>query len=330
MDKVLVAEIAPDIFKIEVPLPKTPLRITNSYYVRGGERGMLIDTGFNHLLCREAMTEALERLDVDMNRTDLFITHLHSDHAGLSRFLAKPGTRVFMSEADGKVVAAGQHADFWESFKKFYNFTGLYSGKYVTSVNDHPGYAYAPPASDDFIFVEDGHEFAVGQYTLRCILTKGHTRGHLCLYEPERKFLFSGDHILGKITPNITLMSFDHDALEEYLASLDVIDALELENVYPGHRHAIGDAHGRIRQLKEHHAQRLEEVMAIIGEKRLNTVEVTRAMRWSLTIENWEDYPPAQKLFSAGEALAHLHYLARRDKLVMDEGEDGLVYFSRK
>lgn len=324
-----IDELYPGIWRIEVPLPKTPLRITNSYFIRGEERNLLIDTGFNHEQCRDAMTEALDRLDVDMARTDLFITHLHSDHAGLSGFLARPGTRVFMSEADGRVVAGGQEADFWESFKEFYVFTGLYAGGHVTSVGDHPGYSFAPPASDAITYVEDGHVFRVGGYALRCVLTKGHTRGHLCLYDEDAKILFSGDHVLGSITPNITLMRFDHDALEEFLHSLDLVDALDVKLAFPGHRRPIDDFHGRIAKLREHHRLRLGEVMEILGDGRMSPVDVAQRMRWSLTIDNWLDYPPAQKLFSAGEALAHLHYLARRGRLTMEWGDDGVVRFDR-
>ncbi len=324
-----VDEIYPGIWRIEVALPKTPLKATNSYFIPGNDRNLLIDTGFNHEMCRDAMTAALAALRVDMARTDLFITHLHSDHAGLSQFCARPGTRIFMSEADGRVVAGGRESDFWESFKQFYRFTGLEAGGYVTSVAQHPGYSFAPPASDAIVFVRDGHVFDVGGFSLRCVLAKGHTRGHFCLYDEAKKILFSGDHILGSITPNITLMAFDHDALEEFLASLDIVDALDVDIAFPGHRRAVEDVRGRIAQLREHHRTRLDEVLEITGTGRVSSVDVAKKMRWSLTIENWLDYPPAQKLFSAGEALAHLHYLACRGALRMERDGDGIAYFAR-
>lgn len=323
-----ITEIANDLYKLEVPLYKTPLKATNAYFLRGSERDFLIDTGFNHPLSRDALTEALESLNVDMARTDLFITHLHSDHSGLYGHIAKPGSRVFMSRADGEIVAGGRESSFWETFKRFYTFTGLLAGGHVTEVGQHPGYAYAPPPSDRIEYVEDGHEFVVGKRRLRCILTKGHTRGHLCLYEPNEKLLFSGDHILGKITPNITQMSLDHNALGEYLDSLDRIAALDVAVVHPGHRHSIDDCRGRVAELKSHHEKRLAEVLDIIGGDTLNTVAVARRMRWSLTYDNWDEYPPAQKLFSAGEALAHLHYLALRGVLAEDD-KDGILFFRK-
>ncbi|MCD8350968.1 MAG: MBL fold metallo-hydrolase [Planctomycetaceae bacterium] len=327
-DTSAVKEIRPNLYTIGVPLPKTPLKMTNAYLLLGKDRDLLIDTAFNHPMCLEAMQASLAELHVDMARTDIFLTHLHSDHCGLVQRLASPSTRIYVSEADGVVVAQGQNAGFWDAFTSFYHFTGLQKGGHVTEVAQHPGFAYAPEAADNYTHVEDGRVLEVGDFRLRCVLTKGHTRGHLCLYEPSLKILFSGDHILGSITPNITQTGFDHDALGEFLHSLDLVDSLDIDCVLPGHRKAITDSRARTAELRRHHEHRLAETLDIVGDGRVDSVDVARKMQWSLTIRNWDDYPPAQKLFSAGEALAHLHHLAVRGELKSEE-EDGIVYYRR-
>ncbi len=327
---VVTTELAPGLTRIDVPLPRSPLKITNSYYLEGGDRNLLIDTGFNHELSRNALDRALEKLGIDMTRTDIFITHLHSDHAGLCQHIKTPETRIFMSAVDGEYVAAGQQATFWEGFNDFYGFTGLRGGGYVTSVSDHPGYAFAPPPADDITPVTDGDVITVGDWRLKAILTPGHTLGHFCLYDEAKRVLFSGDHILGTITPNITQVSFRNVALGEFLASLDRIASLDVDVVYPGHRKVITDCRGRIADLKKHHEKRLAEVMAIVAGRRVSSVDVAKEMRWSLTIQNWLDYPPAQKIFSTGEALAHLYYLHVRDQLDMDTDADGVVRFAAR
>ncbi len=320
--------LAPDIVKIAVPLPKSPLKITNSYFIRGDRRSLLIDTGFNHPLPAGALREAVEQLNIDMRRTDIFLTHLHSDHTGLCQTLATPQTRIFISHEDSTVVAGGKDSPYWEGFTEFFRLTGLERAGYGLRVADHPGYAYAPEAADNYTTVEDGHIFQIGRYTLRCLLTKGHTRGHLCLYEEEGKRLFAGDHILAKITPNITQFDFSHNALEEYLASLDLLASLDIAVAFPGHRVRIDDVRGRIEELKKHHQARLDEVRRIVGDEVVDTVAVTRRMRWSLSIDNWEDYPPAQKIFSAGEALAHLHHLSVKGELKRTM-RDGVALYER-
>ncbi len=322
-----VREIRPNIYAIGVPLPKTPLKMTNAYLLRG-DRDLLVDTGFNHPTCLDALRESLAGLDVDMARTDVFLTHLHSDHCGLVQRLATPTTRIFISEPDGMVVKQGQNAGFWDAFKQFYVFTGLQAGGHVTEVSQHPGFAYAPEAADNYTYVTDGDILEVGEFRLRCVLTKGHTRGHICLYEPTLKLLFSGDHILGSITPNITQTGFDHDALGEFLHSLDLVDSLDIDLVLPGHRKAIDDSRARTAELRRHHERRLAETLDIVAGGWVNSVDVARKMQWSLTIREWDDYPPAQKLFSAGEALAHLHHLAVLGELTRED-KDGIVYYRR-
>jgi glyoxylase-like metal-dependent hydrolase (beta-lactamase superfamily II) len=80
----LYEKILPDIYRIEVPLPKSPLKALNSYLVKGDGRYLLIDTGLNRKECKQALFSGLDELHVDLTKTDIFITHLHSDHMGLA------------------------------------------------------------------------------------------------------------------------------------------------------------------------------------------------------------------------------------------------------
>jgi glyoxylase-like metal-dependent hydrolase (beta-lactamase superfamily II) len=75
----MATELMKDIFRLEVPLPRSPLKLLNSYLIRGEERNLLIDTGFNRPECEEALMSELASLEVDFNKTDIFITHLHAD-----------------------------------------------------------------------------------------------------------------------------------------------------------------------------------------------------------------------------------------------------------
>ena len=71
-----------DIYRLEIPLPGNPLRAVNSYVIKGGERNLIIDTGMNREECREAIDAGLRELGIDLEITDLFITHMHADHPG--------------------------------------------------------------------------------------------------------------------------------------------------------------------------------------------------------------------------------------------------------
>ena len=201
----MIEQVLPDIFKIEVPLPKNPLRATNSYFIRGNERNLLVDTGFNCEESRDAMVSAFQELNVSMENTDLFITHLHSDHAGLLSFLTTPQTTVWMSEPDGYVVGGGQLSSHWQIFSGFLVGSGLIADGIENTIERHPGYRYAPEIFGDFTNVQGGDEIKVCSYRFQCLETQGHTSGHICLYDQDKKLLLSGDHISGKRRPYITL-----------------------------------------------------------------------------------------------------------------------------
>ena len=75
--------LLPGLWRLDVPLEGNPLKNLNSYLILG-ERSLLIDTGFRWPSCREALERQLDEVGVDRNTLDIFLTHLHSDHAGLA------------------------------------------------------------------------------------------------------------------------------------------------------------------------------------------------------------------------------------------------------
>lgn len=325
----MIDQVLPGIYRIEIPLPNNPLKATNSWLIRGEKRNLLVDTGFNTAVSREAMDKGLQELGVKMENTDLFITHLHSDHSGLVQYLAVPGTNVWMSEDDGQVVEASRDSSHWSMFNGFLIVSGLVDSGMENDFTKHPGYKYASEVYEDFTLVNEGFEIGAGDYHFRCVATPGHTPGHMCLYDRDKKLLLSGDHILGKITPNITAWNFATDVLGQYLQSLEKIAQLEIDSVLPGHRYIITDCQGRIEELRKHHRARLENVMDIIGSATMNTTQVASRMRWDLSYKKWEEFPWGQKLFATGEAMSHLYHLTVEGELVMTFSE-GIACFSKK
>ena len=133
----MIEEILPQLYRIEIPLPRNPLKALNSYYLRGSDRNLLIDTGFNQPECRAAMDEGLSELGVSMDTTDIMITHIHGDHSGLVHYLATPKTRVFCDAYTAKAFTLNL-GEQWDHFLEMIHEGGL--GE--VSLNDHPGYKY--------------------------------------------------------------------------------------------------------------------------------------------------------------------------------------------
>jgi glyoxylase-like metal-dependent hydrolase (beta-lactamase superfamily II) len=154
--------------------------------------------------------------------------------------------------------------------------------------------------------------------------------GHICLYEPDKKVLVAGDHILIDITPNIQCWSDEQNPLKHYLASLDKVAGFEVDLVLPGHRRLIRDHQARIEELKSHHAHRLAEVLAILEGASMTAFEVASRMTWDLKCDHWNDFPVAQRWFATGEAIAHLRLLEEAGKVRRSIVDDLTVYASVK
>ncbi len=325
-------QVRKDLFKIEIPLPRNPLRALNAYFIRGKDRNLLIDTGFNQEECRQAMDQAMEKIGFSMDDTDIFVTHCHSDHAGLAGYLSKPQTRIFTGYYTAQEISS-KH-DFFEYFNNLVRQGGLLDMGLTQNPATHPGYRYRTDEIDEtnISVVQDGTVITVGDYSLTCILTNGHAPDHICLYDGHHKILFSGDHILGTITPNNTTWEIPWevktDYLDEYLKSLSKIEALDIELTLPGHRDIIADCYQRIKGLRAHHDNRLDNVLVVLGNKSMTAAQVASQMKWDLNIKNWDEFPAAQKLFATGEALSHLSHLVCKG-ILQKELCDGVIYYHK-
>ena len=323
----MIDTIRPGLHRIEVPIPRSPLKAINSYVLTSRDRNLVIDTGMRRPECEQALRAGLEELAVDLSVTDFFITHLHADHLGLVGELATDTSRVFFNRPDGELIEAGiQDPGVWyEPVIDRARKGGFSDEEIEEALRRHPGLRFSPTSYPDFVFVDDGDELEIGDYRFVVVATPGHTPGHLCLYEPGLKILMSGDHVLGDITPNITMWRENDDSLGDYLESLEKVAKLDVELALPGHRTAIEDCRGRIAELKEHHRRRLAEVMAILADRSATAYEVASKMTWDIVAKSWEDFPVVQKWFAVSEAAAHLYYLERRGKIVVAERDGHLM-----
>jgi hypothetical protein len=77
----------------------------------------------------------------------------------------------------------------------------------------------------------------------------------------------------------------------------------------------IHDLHKRIRELHEHHRDRLNEVLAALRDGPKTAIQIAPAITWDITFKRWEEFPPAQKWFAFGETLAHLRFLGNEGKV---------------
>lgn len=307
----MIEQIHPNIVRIAVTLPQNPLRELNCYVICGEGRNLLIDTGFNRPECLEALQAGLREMNLDMERTDLFLTHLHSDHVGLASQVAAPGSRIYMNSIDkGWMDRQLAGPEGWEEQAQSFLADGFPPEELTLVQENNPGRKYQSSHILTTLPVEDGTRLDVGGISLKCVFTPGHTPGHTCLYWEEEQILFSGDHVLFDITPNISIWSILPDPLAAYFTSLGKVSKLPTKLCLPGHRAKNEDLNGRIRSLLHHHRLRLEEVVHLVeAQPGISGYEVARKMTWSIRAKGWEDFPVGQKWFAVGEAMTHLAFL---------------------
>ncbi len=323
----MLQQIKPDIYQFNIPLRNNPLRSLNAYIIKG-EESLMIDSGFDTDENMDIVLAALKELKIAPESLRLFLTHLHSDHTGLASRLEDIGVQVYMGRVDAAILEESllEESPYWKELEVDALMQGLEEDQ--LRISDHPGYVYRPKLMPSIRLTDDGDEFRAGAYRFIVKEFPGHTPGLQALYEPEHGFLFSGDHILETITPNITYWGENFgDALGKYLVNLKKVKEMPLTQVFSSHRQLPIDHLQRIEEIEEHHAHRLGEAIDILTKNGRSTVrDVTRRLHWDIRARDWNDFPKSQKWFAAGEAHAHLVHLTKLGK-VKQSKEDGVLWY---
>jgi len=105
----------------------------------------------------------------------------------------------------------------------------------------------------------DGEAIETGRYRFEVVYTPGHSPDHICLYEPDQGWLFTGDLFVG---------GRDRALREEYdiwaiIASLKRIAALPAQTLFPGSAHVRMDPAAALAAKIDHLETLGEHVLAL-------------------------------------------------------------------
>ena len=167
------------------------------------------------------------------------------------------------------------------------------------------------------VLIEDQELIDLPDWDFRAIWTPGHSPGHICLYSDRHKVLLSGDHVLPRITPNISYHSQQFaNPLGDYLASLAKVRALHPDEVFPAHEYRFSGLDERLDALEGHHAARLAEIEVLLAERPgVSCWDITLALSWS---RSWDEILDYMQRAANGETLAHLVLLERRGRVLRE------------
>ena len=221
---------------------------------------VLVDTGVKSEAGWQALAAALAERDLavaDLAR--VVITHPHVDHCG------QAGTITAHSDADIWIWEEG--AEWLLNFRaRWHERLAYYRHEFLPRAGmseqmqqmalDYmaamPATVAPVPAERVCTFTLDntlllgGHEWQVHHMP-------GHASMQTCFYQPQTRQFLSADMLLHKApTPIVERPSSGArvPALPQFLRSLDVVEALEIDTVYPGHGEPFGDHRAVIRRQR--------------------------------------------------------------------------------
>jgi glyoxylase-like metal-dependent hydrolase (beta-lactamase superfamily II) len=319
----MIEEVSANIYRIEIPLPQFALGSMNCYIIHDTDRHLIIDPGYAHFHCFEAMNIALRKLGIDREHTDFFVTHHHPDHFSLvSQFLSRQ-SMLYINRFEADLVEQTASGSVLTNLVRLFEAIGFPEKDPVKLLPEFAGEAYRRKQWP-FCYIQEGDIIESGDYRLRCIVTPGHSLAHTCLYEPDRKILFSGD----AISPVLTLYSTRSNPLKDYLKSLHRFSQMNIDLVLPGHHSIFKDCAKKISQLNRHFEKKLEAVLIALADNGKDSYQVATTI-WQGTAgrQGWDTVPALQKFFSTRDCFVHLRYLEVEGRVRQDLQGQRIVYF---
>jgi glyoxylase-like metal-dependent hydrolase (beta-lactamase superfamily II) len=317
-----VEAVAPDVWRIPLPLPEDGLRAVNVYALRDGDGLTMVDAGWALAEARTALVAALGTLGAGLGDIRRFlVTHMHRDHYTNAIAVRREfGTTVLLGEGEQPSFAALSEV---RPFSRQAERLAQLGAKALSDLILSRIPANAP--RDDIWEAPDrwiggGERFEVGERRLEAIPTPGHTRGHLVFADHEAGLLFAGDHVLPHITPSIGFEAHPPaGALRTFLRSLTLIRELPDMVLLPAHGPAGGRVHARIDELVAHHAHRLDEMAQQLRTGWRTAYEVASEIGWTRRAHRLDDLDTFNQMLAIFETALHLDLLVAQGLVVVKE-----------
>jgi len=258
----------------------------------------------------------------------VLVTHCHPDHVGLADWLCQlwnaPLWMTAGEYAFARMMSAGLPGADGSAMFPHFRRHGLTSPEMESRIQERKTYysRLVPTVPVAYHRLQEGIPLQTGNFRWQIITGFGHSPEHASLYCAERNVLISGDMLLPRISTNVSVFAIEPEAnpVAQYLDSLRKYEGLPDDVlILPSHGKPFRGLHTRIQQLRDHHAERLEEVRQACREPQSACDIVPVMFRRPLDAH--------QLTFAIGEALAHLHYLWFAGELERSTGSDGVIRF---
>jgi glyoxylase-like metal-dependent hydrolase (beta-lactamase superfamily II) len=273
--------VLPGVFRLRLPLPWPGVPHCNAWAVAAGEGFVLFDTGMHQEGSMENLERALAMCNLRLEDTRLVVcTHAHSDHCGqAATIVERVGCELWMHPSHELMTKMVEDPDAVLARRlEVARQSGVpeeplrrYAAERGTS---EPG--IAGPIVPDRELVSGVRVMSdLGEWV--AYETPGHSPSHVCLFQPERRLLISGDHLLGRISLYFEF-GYSPDPVGEFLSSLDVVERLGARLCLAGHGRTFTDVQAHIAGNRELVDEQLERVMAAVADGEPTAFEVVTSM----------------------------------------------------
>jgi glyoxylase-like metal-dependent hydrolase (beta-lactamase superfamily II) len=312
-----VEKVRDGLWSIPVPIPDNPLRYVLVYALESDDGLVLVDAGWDDDASWQALTGGLAAIGGRVSDVRaVLVTHFHADHLGLAgRVRAGSGAWVALHRLDALAATdlGRQPGRLVDGLRRHLELHGAPDAEVQHILDSTPVDRFAGTPAPD-VLLEDGETVKVPGHGLRVVWTPGHSPGHSCFYEADRRLLFSGDHVLPRITPQIGVFSRSAgDPLTDFLRSLDRLDRYDVDEVLPAHEYRFRGLPDRLAGIARHHARRIAQVHAAVREAPGRTAwDLAAVLPWS---RSWGAIDGVGRQLAMAETLAHLVLLAGRGEV---------------
>jgi glyoxylase-like metal-dependent hydrolase (beta-lactamase superfamily II) len=269
---------------------------------------VLVDTGLHEPGAMRQLEHALDQAGMGVEHVRLLVcTHAHSDHYGLAApIMERAGCELWMHPNHAHMTKAGQNPEL--AFERRFEVarqSGVPAELVAQAREARRGQGFGiaeivMPDRDLLPGVEIDTDLGIWQV----YETPGHAPSHVVLHQPERGLLLSGDHLLGRVSLYYDY-GYSPDPAGEFLASLDVIDGLDIQLVVAGHGRPVREAHSLIEANRRAVHERVERVRVAILKGPRTPYEVVPEMLDS-------EMPTGMMLnWGLTETLCYLRHLER-------------------
>jgi glyoxylase-like metal-dependent hydrolase (beta-lactamase superfamily II) len=314
-------------------MPQDGLRAVNVFALETARGLVLVDGGWRVSSALAELREALDRIGRRPEEiVDVLVTHVHRDHYTLATALRREyGARISLGRQERPGLEAVRELGSnvpTSSLRELRRGGAPELADVVTAMTvDEPFEPADWELPDRWL---DPGVLDLGGRLLEVIATPGHTKGHVVLHDLDGGLLFSGDHVLPTITPSI---GFELGAWElplgRYMASLELLLGRPDATLAPAHGHHGMGVHQRVRELLDHHAQRLRQTRYVLASagRPLTGASVADGLTWTRRARPLTQLDDFNQMIAMCETLAHLDLLVARGDVV-ERDECGVSWFT--